>query len=101
MTIREWIREREVMGIPAFSFEEVRHLFSSSSENTLKNDLYRQNLQKRILPVYRGFYVIIPPQMYGKRLNYVQLSSRHKAQVDKRDSRWKIYINTNIEADEL
>jgi predicted transcriptional regulator of viral defense system len=267
MTIREWIREREIMGIPAFSFEEVRHFFASSSENTLKNELYRQSLQKRIFPVYRGFYVIIttqyaaknivPPvyyieklmaylkkpyyicllnaaellgaahqrpqkfsvmtvfpkssisetknnllewlfrksipehflktknsetgvitfsnpeltaidlvqyeqyagglarvatileelieqtdfsifftglfekttiptiqrlgfilenvlnereqadtlylqlQMYGKRLNYVQLSSRHKAQADERDSRWKIYINTNIEADEL
>ena len=68
MTIREWIRGREIMGIPAFSFEEVRHFFSSSSENTLKNELYRQRIQKRILPVYRGFYVIVPPQYAAKNI---------------------------------
>ncbi|MCL2651751.1 MAG: type IV toxin-antitoxin system AbiEi family antitoxin, partial [Candidatus Azobacteroides sp.] len=55
-------------GIPAFSFEEIRHFFSSSAENILKNELYRQSVQKRILPVYRGFYVIIPPQYAAKNI---------------------------------
>jgi len=68
MTIREWIREREIMGIPAFSFEEIRRFFSVLSENTLKNELYRQSVQKRILTVYKGFYVIIPPQYAAKNI---------------------------------
>lgn len=68
MTIREWIREREIRGIPSFTFEEVRHFFAASSEQAVKNELYRQSVQKRILPVYKGFYVIIPPQYAAKNI---------------------------------
>jgi predicted transcriptional regulator of viral defense system len=68
MTIREWIREREIRGIPSFAFEEVRHFFAASSEQTVKNELYRLSVQKRILPVYKGFYVIIPPQYAAKNI---------------------------------
>jgi len=68
MTIREWIREREVRGIPAFSFDEIRRTFTASSERVLRNELYRQTVRKRIFPVYRGFYVIIPPQYAAKNV---------------------------------
>jgi predicted transcriptional regulator of viral defense system len=68
MTIREWIIEREVTGISAFSFDEVRKTFIASSEEVIRNELYRHTVKKRILPVYRGFYVIIPPQYAAKNI---------------------------------
>lgn len=66
MTIREWIREREINGFQTFSFEEVRGVFTSLSVQVVRNDLYRMGLQQRIVSVYNGFYVIIPPQ-YGAK----------------------------------
>jgi predicted transcriptional regulator of viral defense system len=66
MTIREWIREREVMGMAAFSFDEIRRSFVTSSERVIRNELYRQTVRQRIFPVYRGFYVIIPPHYAAK-----------------------------------
>ncbi|MDR2466154.1 MAG: hypothetical protein LBD35_02070 [Prevotellaceae bacterium] len=68
MTVREWIREREVTGMPTFSVEEIRGAFAKHSERTLRSELYRQSVQKRILPVYRGFYVIIPTRYAAKNI---------------------------------
>lgn len=38
---------------------------------------------------------------YGKRLNYIALSTRSKKETLLRDSRWKININTEIETDNI
>jgi hypothetical protein len=38
---------------------------------------------------------------YGKRLNYVPLSTRSVNKNAKKDTRWKVYINTEIEIDNL
>lgn len=66
MTIREWIREREINGMPTFSFEKVRLSFVNMSEQIIKNELLRLSMQKKIISVYRGFYVIIPPHYASK-----------------------------------
>jgi len=66
MTIRDWIRNRETHGFPTFSFEDVRDSFTSQSEQVIWNELYRLNSQKRIVSVYKGFYVITPPQYAAK-----------------------------------
>ena len=68
MTIREWIRNREITGIQTFSFDEVRCSFDKYSERIVRNELYRLSVQKRILPVYKGFYVIVPPQYAAKNI---------------------------------
>lgn len=62
MTIREWIREQEIHGFPTFSFEDVRRTFPNRPIQIIKNDLYRLSSQTVISSVYKGFYVIIPPQ---------------------------------------
>ena len=62
MSIREWIRELEIGGTPTFSFSTVRRFFPNITEQSIKNDLFRLSTQKIIVPVYRGFYVIMPPQ---------------------------------------
>ncbi len=66
MTIREWIRNREINGLPTFAFEDVQNKFPSFSEQVIKNELFRLSAQKIIVPVYRGFYVVIPPQYAAK-----------------------------------
>jgi len=40
-------------------------------------------------------------RIYGKRLNYVPLSTRSANKGAEKNTRWKIYINTEIETDEL
>ena len=66
MSIREWIRELEIGGTPTFSFSTVRRFFPNITEQSIKNDLFRLSTQKIIVPVYRGFYVIMPPQYAAK-----------------------------------
>ncbi len=68
MTIREWVRQREINGVSAFSFDELRQYFVYSSDQVIKNELYRLKMQKKILPVYKGFYVIIPVQYAAKNI---------------------------------
>ena len=65
-SLSEWIRYLEVNGINTFSFEKVREVFSNASEQNLFNTLYRLTVKKRVISVYRGFYVIIPPQYAAK-----------------------------------
>lgn len=66
MTIREWIRNREINGLPTFTFEEVQNSFPNFSEQVVKNELFRLSAQKNVVPVYRGFYVVIPTQYAAK-----------------------------------
>ena len=190
-SLSEWIRHLEVHGINTFSFEKVRETFPNASEQNLLNSLYRLTVKKRIVSVYKSFYVIISPQyaakgivapvyyidqlmeyigdliqyekhigglsraatvleelteqadflkvsnelldytsvtaiqrlgfilenileqnqqadilyeqlrIYGKRLNYVPLSTRSANKNIEKDTRWKIYINIEIETDDL
>jgi hypothetical protein len=57
------------------------------------DNILEENEQADIL--YRQLY------NYGKKLNYVPLSTRLANKNVEKDSRWKIYINTEIEVDEL
>lgn len=66
LSLSEWIRNSEVHGFNTFSFENVREAFPNTSEQSLSNSLYRLTVKKRILSVYKGFYVIIPPQYAAK-----------------------------------
>lgn len=66
LRLSEWIRNSEVRGFNTFSFEKVRDSYPHSSEQNLFNSLYRQTVKKRIVSVYKGFYVIIPPQYASK-----------------------------------
>lgn len=68
MTIREWIRDREIGGFPTFSVDDVRQTFPDYSEQVIKNELFRLSTQGILCPVYKGFYVIIPPQYAAKRM---------------------------------
>jgi|WetSurMetagenome_2_1015567.scaffolds.fasta_scaffold03854_9 predicted transcriptional regulator of viral defense system len=62
MTINQWINDREQRGSSTFSFNDVIAAFPSIDSQQIKNALYRLTIHKSIISVYKGFYVIIPPQ---------------------------------------
>lgn len=62
MSLNDWIKEQEQRGVTTFSFQQIRCVFAERSEKTLKTDINRLTLSKRIQNVYKGFYVIIPTQ---------------------------------------
>jgi len=62
MSLNDWIKEQEQRGITTFSFQQIRSVFHERSEKTLKKDINRLTLSKRIQKVYKGFYVIIHTQ---------------------------------------
>lgn len=66
MTIRNWIYERSISGLPTFSYEDVRKAFVNLSEQVVSNELYRLANQKIIVSPYKRFYVIIPPHYAAK-----------------------------------
>ncbi len=66
MTVRDWIREREIGGSSHFSVEELQLVFPQMSYKALKTELYRLSSQKIITSVYKGFYVIVPVQYASK-----------------------------------
>ena len=66
MTIRNWIYERSISGLPTFSYGEVRRAFLNLSEQVVSNELYRLANQKIITSPYKKFYVIIPPHYAAK-----------------------------------
>ena len=62
MSLNDLIKVQEQRGITTFSFQQIRCVFTERSEKTLKTDINRLTLSKRIQNVYKGFYVIIPTQ---------------------------------------
>ena len=66
MTIRDWIKEKEIGGSSHFSVEELQLAFPKMGYELIRNELYRLSLQKVVTSVYKGFYVIIPVQYASK-----------------------------------
>lgn len=64
--LAEWIRNLETNGINTFSVEMIRDKFPDIQEQNIKNSLYRFASKNRIVSVYKGFYVIIPPHYAAK-----------------------------------
>jgi len=64
--LTKWIRSLETQGTHSFSVEMIRDKFPDITEQNLKNSLYRFTLNNRIISVYKGFYVIIPPHYAAK-----------------------------------
>lgn len=61
MTLGSWIREREHLGCPCFSLEDVRVAFPHLSASGLSSALSRYRAKGVIQSVHKGFFVVIPP----------------------------------------
>ena len=62
MTVRGWIREREVRGMTMFSLEALKKAFPSLSRQAMSNALSRLKKAGVIYSPYSSFYVAMPPQ---------------------------------------
>src|SRR5574344_1473626 len=62
MTIRSWIKQREIAGRPTFSIADVKEDFSNTSVRVITSELYRLSKQSIIVSVYKCFYTVIPVQ---------------------------------------
>jgi predicted transcriptional regulator of viral defense system len=66
MTIRDWIKDKEISGITTFSFKDVQTTFPQMALQQIKNELHRLTVQQVVQSIYKSFYVIIPVQYASK-----------------------------------
>lgn len=61
-----WIEECQSKGKLAFSIAEVKKSFPNDSDTSLKRSLDRLSEKEKIVSIFKGYYVIIPPQYLSK-----------------------------------
>lgn len=57
-----WIEKQQSLGRYVFNLEQIRKEFSDQSEAALLLSLNRLCRKNRIVSIYKGFYLIIPPE---------------------------------------
>ncbi len=63
-----WVEKQQSWGKYVFSLEQVKTDFSDISEQALILALTRLSKKGRVLSVYKGFYLIIPPEYTSRGL---------------------------------
>ncbi len=61
-----WVEDQLSMGKYGFSLISLREAFTEHTDIALKSSLKRQVDKGKILSIYKGYYLIIPPQYSGK-----------------------------------
>jgi len=61
-----WIEELQSKGKHSFSVRHVHKLFPSYSDIALKRSLSRLSEKKKVVSIFKGYYLIIPPQYLSK-----------------------------------
>lgn len=61
-----WVEEHLSLGQYGFSLESLRESFDKHSETAIKSALKRLADKGKIISIYKGYYLIIPPQYFGK-----------------------------------
>ncbi|HET9058130.1 MAG TPA: type IV toxin-antitoxin system AbiEi family antitoxin [Chitinophagaceae bacterium] len=61
-----WIEECQSKGKLAFSLQELKSSFENTSETSLKRMLDRISEKQKVVSIFKGYYVIIPPQYSSK-----------------------------------
>ena len=57
-----WVEECQSRGKLAFSLAELKKSFENDSETSLKRVLDRLSEKEKVVSVFKGYYVIVPPQ---------------------------------------
>lgn len=68
MTIRAWIKNREIEGKPTFSIREIREAFPNMAYSNMSSELNRLSKQLIITAVYKSFYSVVPIQYISRGL---------------------------------
>lgn len=61
-----WIEECQSKGKLAFNWAELRNGFPNDTEIALKRMLDRQSSKKKVVSIFKGYYIIIPAQYSSK-----------------------------------
>ncbi len=61
-----WVEECQSKGKLAFSLPELKKGFENDTETSLKRVLDRLSEKEKVVSVFKGYYVIIPPQYSSK-----------------------------------
>jgi len=61
-----WIEECQSKGKLAFNLAELRQRFQSDTETALKRVLDRLSEKEKVVSIFKGYYIIIPPQYSSK-----------------------------------
>ncbi|MFZ1525994.1 MAG: type IV toxin-antitoxin system AbiEi family antitoxin [Saprospiraceae bacterium] len=61
-----WIEDCQSRGKLAFSLSELKQSFENDTETSLKRVLDRLSEKEKVVSVFKGYYVIVPPQYFSK-----------------------------------
>ncbi len=64
--LEHWIEKCQAKGKLAFNLAELRHSFQSDTETALKRVLDRLSEKEKVVSIFKGYYIIIPPQYSSK-----------------------------------
>ena len=64
----DWIERLQSKGRITFSYQEVIDSFSARSESAIIQSLARLSQRGRVVPVYKGFYLIVPVEYAAKEI---------------------------------
>ncbi len=60
--LEHWIENKQSQGKLWFDLNDLRDHFKNDSETSIKQLLQRHSIQGKIVSIFKGFYVIVPPQ---------------------------------------
>ena len=61
-----WIEECQSKGKLAFNLAELRQSFQTDTQTALKRVLDRLSEKQKVVSIFKGYYIIIPPQYSSK-----------------------------------
>lgn len=61
-----WVEECQSKGKLSFSLAELKQSFENDSETSLKRVLDRLSEKEKVVSIFKGYYVIVPPQYSSK-----------------------------------
>ncbi|HRG28640.1 MAG TPA: type IV toxin-antitoxin system AbiEi family antitoxin [Chitinophagales bacterium] len=64
--LEHWIEECQSKGKLAFNLAELRQRFLADTEIALKRGLDRLSEKEKVVSIFKGYYIIIPPQYLSK-----------------------------------
>ncbi len=64
--LKHWIEECQSKGKLSFSLPELKRSFENDSETSLRRMLDRLSEKEKVVSVFKGYYVIVPPQYSSK-----------------------------------
>jgi predicted transcriptional regulator of viral defense system len=64
-----WIEKQQSWGRYVFSLEQVKKEFPDLSEAAILLSLNRLSRKNRVVSVYKGFYLIVPPEYFSKGIS--------------------------------